>query len=228
MKIRVFALLVSLVLTACSGQAPGPGGQPSPGKVTVQVDENRASVTVATATPAAATPSETAVAPSAKATPGDSVDVKIDASGVAVKTQAGGDGATVNITGDGVEIGANSKGQTGSVTLTGNGVQIGTNTSRSEEDTPQQVGQNISIQGAGQTHQFSCVGEAVNVEGASNTVTLTGRVGTLVVNGSSNQVEVENAQLIEVSGTGNKVVWRGSKPEVNISGIDNDVNQASP
>ncbi len=118
MKIRVFALLVSLVLTACSGQAPGPGGQPSPGKVTVQVDENRASVTVATATPAAATPSETAVAPSAKATPGDSVDVKIDASGVAVKTQAGGDGATVNITGDGVEIGTNSKGQTGSVTLT--------------------------------------------------------------------------------------------------------------
>ena len=66
-------------------------------------------------------------------------------------------------------------------------------------------------------------GRSMDVMGDSNILTFQGSAGNLSISGNNNQVSVENAKSINVTGTGNRISWSGKEPLVSKSGADNEV-----
>lgn len=101
-------------------------------------------------------------------------------------------------------------------------------TSRVSTDTTTVPGQPLIIAGSSQHHDVECVEggpDAVIVSGVSNTVTITGHCTSLTVSGVENEIEVDNADSIGVSGFSNKVTYHTGTPQIRNSGSSNTVEQ---
>jgi hypothetical protein len=89
----------------------------------------------------------------------------------------------------------------------------------------------IERSAAGGVETIECKGESVEVSGASYDLTLLGECPSVEVSGASNTVRVEAVRSIEVTGTGNKVIWerslRGERPSIESTGLGNSVSQGT-
>lgn len=83
---------------------------------------------------------------------------------------------------------------------------------------------NIGVTGSNVTKDFSVSGQDVAVSGSGNTLTFKGDTHGLSVTGSENHIQVENADMVSVTGENNQVTYSGSKPEITQSGQGNQVN----
>ena len=92
----------------------------------------------------------------------------------------------------------------------------------------------IAFTGIGQTRAHACkAGENVDVGGTDNELTLTGPCGAVTVAGLSNEVTLDTAASLEVSGRNNLVTYSSGEPRVSKSGTGNrvlhvDVSSGSP
>jgi hypothetical protein len=82
--------------------------------------------------------------------------------------------------------------------------------------------------GLGGKQTFACArGQAIEVNGMGQQVTLTGECGKVTVAGTDNEVQLEAASAISVSGVNNQVTWRrgvsGKAPSIARSGLRNKV-----
>ncbi len=82
---------------------------------------------------------------------------------------------------------------------------------------------------AGGRETIECGGQSVELNVASSDVTLLGSCPHVEVNGSSNTVRIEQARLIEITGTGNTVIWErgpnGKRPSIDDSGLGNTARE---
>ena len=83
---------------------------------------------------------------------------------------------------------------------------------------------NVGITGSNVTKDFQVSGQDVAVSGSGNTLSFKGDTHGLSVTGSDNHIQVENADMVNVSGENNQVTYSGSKPEITQSGQGNLVN----
>jgi hypothetical protein len=90
---------------------------------------------------------------------------------------------------------------------------------------------NIQIDSVGATRALECQGRGVVVNGSSNNLTLLGDCPQVVVNGTSQRVQIERAGSITVNGVGNTVVWaeglNGKSPNVQKNGLNLTVRQGA-
>ena len=85
----------------------------------------------------------------------------------------------------------------------------------------------IKMDETGVTKVLDCQGQDVVVSGSENHIILHGKVGKLTIQGSTNQISVDNASVVDISGVENRVQWDGKQPEVHNPGNDNRVTELS-
>lgn len=83
---------------------------------------------------------------------------------------------------------------------------------------------NVGVTGSNVTKDFQISGQDVAVSGSGNTLSFKGDTHGLSITGSDNHIQVENADMVNVSGANNQVTYSGSKPEITQSGQGNLVN----
>lgn len=81
----------------------------------------------------------------------------------------------------------------------------------------------IAITGSNVVKTWTAAGQDVAISGSNNTLTFLGNTHGLSVTGSDNRVEVENSEIVEVSGEHNQVVYTGTAPTIEKSGNGNSV-----
>jgi hypothetical protein len=87
------------------------------------------------------------------------------------------------------------------------------------------AGDNLSLSGVGVNDKVVCDGGAVSISGFSNTYEVSGNCAQLTVSGSQKKVVVDSADAIAISGLNNTVTYHSGAPQVNNSGLDNNVGQ---
>lgn len=85
----------------------------------------------------------------------------------------------------------------------------------------------LEIEETGATKTIDCTGQDILVGGSENHLTLKGKVGKLIIQGSTNQITVDNVSVVEISGVENKVGYRGQLPKVKNPGNENTVQAAT-
>ena len=92
-------------------------------------------------------------------------------------------------------------------------------------------GEAFTIAGTGADQTLTCNNQDIRIEGIENVITLTGRCGTLQVEGNRNQVQIEQVAAIEVHGVENTVMWQegtdDNTPTISNTGSDNRIQQES-
>ncbi|MBS2040052.1 DUF3060 domain-containing protein [bacterium] len=83
---------------------------------------------------------------------------------------------------------------------------------------------NVGVTGSNVTKEFNVDGQDVAVSGSGNTLTFKGKTHGLSVTGNDNHIQVENAQMLDVNGENNQVIYTGTKPEITQAGQGNQVN----
>jgi hypothetical protein len=83
---------------------------------------------------------------------------------------------------------------------------------------------NVGVTGSNVTKEFNVNGQDVAVSGSGNTLTFKGSTHGLSVTGSDNHIQVENPQMLDISGENNQVTYSGTKPEITQAGQGNQVN----
>jgi hypothetical protein len=86
----------------------------------------------------------------------------------------------------------------------------------------------INVTGTNVSRQFPATGQDVAVSGQGCHLTFLGQTHGLSITGNDNQIEVENATLIDVSGARNKVQYTGAPPEIKQSGEGNSLQPKAP
>lgn len=86
-------------------------------------------------------------------------------------------------------------------------------------------GGTVKVGGTNQSTTIACNDNKVTVSGITNTVTITGHCRSLTVSGSKNHITVDNADVIDASGTNNQIVYHSGAPQITKSGISNAVQQ---
>ena len=85
----------------------------------------------------------------------------------------------------------------------------------------------IEIEETGATKTIDCTGQDVLVGGSENHLVLKGKVGKLTIQGSTNQITVDNVSTVDISGVENKVGYRGPLPKIKNPGNENTVQAAT-
>lgn len=83
---------------------------------------------------------------------------------------------------------------------------------------------NVGVTGSNVTKDFDISGQDVAVSGSGNTLSFKGDTHGLSVTGNDNHIQVENADMVSVTGQNNQVTYSGTKPEITQSGEGNLVN----
>ncbi len=94
--------------------------------------------------------------------------------------------------------------------------------------TPVPSGKAVHLDETGITKDITCSGEDVSVGGSENKIVIRGRVGRLEVKGATNEIRVENADVIDIKGVENRIRWSGTEPKVNNPGNENQVLVDAP
>ena len=87
----------------------------------------------------------------------------------------------------------------------------------------------VSINHGGGSYTFTGACKVINVNGGGVKLTIES-VDTLNINGGGSTATVGTADVVNINGAGNKLTWKkaksGDKPQVNIMGAANKVDQA--
>ena len=83
---------------------------------------------------------------------------------------------------------------------------------------------NVGVTGSNVTKEFTVSGQDVTISGSGNTLTFKGNTHGLSVTGSDNHIQVENPEMLDVSGENNQVTYSGAKPTITQAGQGNQVN----
>ncbi|MBS2036078.1 DUF3060 domain-containing protein [bacterium] len=85
------------------------------------------------------------------------------------------------------------------------------------------AGDTVQISGAGAVRTEEGNGRSFAIAGANNKVTIRGQANVVDVSGSGNVVTVEQANVINASGMGNQVFFSKGSPQMNRSGLNNEI-----
>jgi hypothetical protein len=84
---------------------------------------------------------------------------------------------------------------------------------------------------AGAVETIECDGSGVIITGSSNKLTLIGECPAVEVTGTKNEIWIETAGTIEVTGTSNVVIWSeglaGQRPKISDNGVRNQIKQGT-
>ncbi|MCJ8153864.1 DUF3060 domain-containing protein [Chryseobacterium sp. SSA4.19] len=88
----------------------------------------------------------------------------------------------------------------------------------------------ITVDGVGQTKNYSSNGVTAVISGVKNIITIKGYVSRLEVSGSGNTVYTDKISRISVEGTDNKIFYgtspnKNGKPAVSSNGVGNSVRK---
>lgn len=86
-------------------------------------------------------------------------------------------------------------------------------------------GDAVSVAGVGNHRTIACTDNAVSISGVDNMVVLTGHCSRVDVSGVRNTVTIDEADAISVSGMSNAVTFYSGTPELDNSGLDNNLGQ---
>lgn len=86
-------------------------------------------------------------------------------------------------------------------------------------------GETVSVAGVGANKAIACNDGIVSVSGMSNTVVVTGQCASVAVSGFTNIVTIDTADVIGVSGFGNRITYRSGTPDIQNSGEGNAVER---
>lgn len=84
----------------------------------------------------------------------------------------------------------------------------------------------VVITGNKSVQKRTCTGQDVQMQGDDNKADFTGNCEGLSVIGNRNAVTLENVATIQVTGDGNTVRWRGTKPQITNIGEGNTIAKA--
>lgn len=85
------------------------------------------------------------------------------------------------------------------------------------------IGEEVVVNQAGLTTTYDGNGRSFVINGASNFITIRGKANQIRVNGSENEIELDEANAINVTGLGNKITYRQGSPSVRNTGVNCDV-----
>ncbi len=83
----------------------------------------------------------------------------------------------------------------------------------------------LQVSGTGMSKTVPCNDGYLSVSGVANTVVVTGHCTSLSVSGDRNRVEVDSADAVSTSGTGNAVTYHWGSPHIVDAGKSNTVRQ---
>lgn len=83
----------------------------------------------------------------------------------------------------------------------------------------------LSVAGVGNTRTIVCDGGTITVSGVDNVINLSGQCGGVAVSGVRNEVHLESAGTIGVSGFDNTITYRVGTPEISQSGDGNSIRR---
>jgi hypothetical protein len=78
---------------------------------------------------------------------------------------------------------------------------------------------------SGRTESVECAGRDVAINGSANKLTFTGECATVSITGSRNEIGLERAAAIEVTGSLNTVTWSTGTPKTSNTGTGNKIGQ---